>query len=317
MRIPRSAIVMSLLCAVPFALALREASHGSGSSSKDRDADEDEFDSSVNEKRETMRYEQERMAELQRESQRHTEAIAAVGQVIGSEPASLGALFEGVHLGAPAGDFQPESVRAALERVHESVIVDWDVDAVRLEGLTIHFQGLEDCSPVVHAVERWGDATVSDHLWVNPKTHERASFDRYGCTLRFQRFADLDQWLDRTPSAIVPIGAVGKSFADLRQRVAGLIDVDNSDEQSFTWRDVGVAGVEGETTLTAYNKGGKVVALTAVFQADITALDAIRTRVTKLVGVKPKSDEGSGVTTWSGRAVLNEDVPSLTFGTPP
>src|SRR5437879_4774181 len=109
MRIPPSVIVMSLLTAVPFALAFRDASRGRDKAAHHHDDyDEDDFGSrDSDDDRDLKQYaaseaSMERIRAEQREQKAKTELQRAriTPQLVGSEPASLGTLFAGVKLGA-------------------------------------------------------------------------------------------------------------------------------------------------------------------------------------------------------------------------
>ncbi len=318
MRIPPSVIVMSLLCAVPFGLAIRDAHRDKHASAHDDD-ELDDFDSSRS--RAEMEREAMREAEEQeREARQKLERGRLAKQLVGSEPASLGSLFEGVQLGAPAGEFQPDSVRSAIASHSETLNVDWDVGASRLDGVTVTLLG-DDCEPLVEAVGAWG--TGKDGRWENAATHQRAEFDRVACSVQFERYVDVDAWLDRKDTAIVPLAAIGQPAQKLYDRVQPLLSSDLETDDSFSWRDTGLAGAVGKTTLTAYKKNGKITGLSVVFHTDGPGTDAVEARLTKLLGAKPvqpSGDDELGAINWKGRlpvTLTTGDVSSLTIGTLP
>jgi len=323
MRIPRSVIVMTLLTSVPFALAIRAAVKDKARHAVDDDDNDELSDMGYGReqaKLEAMRAEEEEAKNKATERQRRR----IVEQLLGEEPATLGSLFDGVQLGAPAGNFQPESVRTALRDASEVISVDWDVDAARLNGLTIRLKGEDYGCGLKNAVAAWGG---SGELWANPRTHQRAELDPIGCEIRFERYADPEQWIDKGDASIVPLSAVGQPAAKLHNRVLDKMDDGSDGEDEFGWHDIGLTGKWGHTTLFATTKAGKVVAVSATFSGDAAAFDALVTRITKLTGVKPTRtlesqhyDDGAPTMTWKSKPPVelhDGDVRVLTIGTIP
>ena len=325
MRIPPSVIVMSLLCAVPFGLAIRDASGSKHASHDDWDDDDDDFRSrrdSSDDYSDSRDYkEAEAQLEKIRAEEREAKAKAAgvraklVPRLVGPDPASLGSLFGGVKLGAPAGNFQPDNVRQAIADASEVLSVDWDVDATQLNGVTITLKTDYDdssCAPLARAVATWGSKTGDG--WENALTHQRATFDEYGCTVKIERFADLDHWIDRADTAVVPLTAIGQSATKLRARIADRLDDDQED--SISWHDVGLSGGKGQTRLSAFIESGRVVNI-SVELPDGADLAPILGRLTKLAGTKGKHDDDAFTTTWKGGkldAIVYENIPSLVVG---
>lgn len=318
MRIPPSAIVMTLLCAVPFGLAIRDAKHDKHASHHDDFEDLD----GVDEYRSEASAERARIEEMERqemERAKKSERDRVARRVVGSEPATLGSLFDGVALGAPAGSFQPESVREELSRRSDVVNVDWDVSASRLEAVTVSLLG-DDCDPLVAAVRAWG--TGVDGRWTNPTAHQRAELDRVACSLRFERYVDVDAWIDRKGNPIVSLATIGQPAAKLHDSVQSLLTEDLETDESFTWRDTGLAGAMGDTRITAFKKNGKIAALNVIFHVDATTLDALEARLTKLLGAPPaqSNEDETGALVWKGKlpvTLSTGDVSSLTIGTIP
>ncbi|MGE5180986.1 MAG: hypothetical protein ACM31C_02945 [Acidobacteriota bacterium] len=320
MRIPPSVIVMSLLCAVPFGLAIRDAHRAKHATAHDDYDDLDELDSSrgraERDREEAMR----EMEEQTRQATEKRERARLATKLVGSDPASLGSLFDGVQLGAPAGSFQPDSVRSEIASHSDVVSVDWDVGQSRLDGVTATLLG-DDCEPLVEAIGAWG--TGRDGRWENPASHQRAEFDRVACSVHFERYVDTEAWIDRKDTAIVPLGAIGQPAQKLYDRVQPLLSGDLDTDDSFSWRDLGLAGAIGDTTLTAYKKNGKVIGLNVIFHTDGAGIDALEVRLTKLLGTRPTqpaADDDLGAVTWKGRVpvtLTTGDVSSLTIGTLP
>lgn len=323
MRIPPSVFVMSVLTAVPFGLAIRETAHDKAQKHHDDLDDEDDFSpreyNSENDMREMReseaRLEEMRAAERERKAKTELERAKIAPMLVGTEPATLGTLFTGVKLGADAGNFQPDITREQIAEASDSLSVDWDVDASTLNGVSVTLKTDYDereCAPLVSALRAWGPKTGNG--WENAALHQRATFDQYGCTLKFERFTDVEHFVDRNDAAIVPMNMIGQPAAKLRARVAPHLDSD--EEDTLSWHDVGLAGGTGPTRLTALIENGKVSTITVELPDGID-LAPLSARLTKLQGVKGKHDDEEFTTTWHtgrGDAVIYENIPSLVVG---
>jgi hypothetical protein len=320
MRIPPSVIVMSLLTAVPFGLAFKDAAKSKDKiASYDDDDDEysprrahDDFDGDADYAAQRAELEKMRAEERENELKLGAKRRALAAQLVGTEPASMGSLFQGVKLGASAGNFQPDPVREAISEASEVLNVHWDVDATELNGVTATLRGDEDgCSGIASAVRGWGPKAGAG--WENAATHQRATFDELECSIHFERFTDLEHWLDTSATSVIPVAMIGQPAAKLRAKVGGHIDEDNED--SITWHDVGLAGGKGATALSASIENGKVVSISVELSDSVDLLPVIE-RVSKLTGAKPKHDEDAQTTTWKGKLAvrLYESVPSLVIG---
>jgi hypothetical protein len=328
MRIPPSVIVMSLLTAVPFGLAMRDTHRGRDKVSSRHELEASDFDetgdSSDSFDSREYRESAAKIAEVRAEEREHERARQAktaaqrtklAPQLVGAEPASLGSLFAGVRLGASAGNFQPDLVREQIADASDVLDVDWDVDAAQLNGVAIRLKTDDDqgsCAPFASALRAWGPATGD--TWQNATTHQRAKFDELGCSLKIERYADVDHWLDRSEASIVPMSAIGQLAGKLRARLADRLDGD--DETSLSWQDVGPAGSFGRSRLSAIIEAGKVVTI-EVDVAGTPDIAPIVARLNKLYGTKGKPDDDLGGLVWSAgklQAVLNESNGSLVIG---
>src|SRR6516164_3827141 len=133
MRIPPSVIVMSLVTAVPFGLAIKSAASGHSKASAYDDDDDDmprrthDFeDDSTDYAAQRAEMDKMRAEEREHEMELTSKRRKLAPQLVGTEPASLGSLFAGVKLGASAGAFQPEPVRQAIADASEVLTVHWD-----------------------------------------------------------------------------------------------------------------------------------------------------------------------------------------------
>jgi hypothetical protein len=323
MRIPPSVFVMSVLTAVPFGLAIKQTSHDKAMKHHDDVDDEDDFsprdydsDRDMREMKDSeARLEEMQAAERERKAKTEMERAKLAPMLVGDQPASLGTLFTGVKLGADAGNFQPDIVRQQIAEASDSLSVEWDVDATTLNGVSVTLKTDYDereCAPLASAVRAWGPKVGNG--WENAATHQRATFDEYSCTLKFERFTDVDHFVDRNDAAIVPLSMIGQPAAKLRTRIAAHLDSD--DEDTLSWHDVGLAGGTGPTRLTALVENGKVATIT-VELPDGMDLAPLTARLTKVEGVKGKHDDDEFTTTWragKASAVIYENIPSLVIG---
>lgn len=326
MRIPPSVIVMSLVTAVPFGLAIRDWSQGKDKlggrhhDDDDLDADDDYSDAQnarmLAEMAKEEARERARAAERQADEAKLDRQRAQVAsQLIGAEPGTMGPLFAGMKLGASSSDFQPESVRAAIAEAVDVLVVSWDLDTTHLNGLTARLKvGDLGCAPLTRALVAWGPGN-NNATWENPKLHQRALFDQDACTLTFERYVDLDKWLAHGDQSVVPLDMIGQPAGKLRTRIGERLDDDN--EAELRWHDLGPAGATGASTFTAELKNGKIAAITVdLSTADEPTSNAIAARLTKLLGKKPTQDEDTLAQTWKGRVPVTLSSDTLTIGTP-
>jgi len=314
MRIPTSVIVMSVVTAVPFGLAIRDTLHGHPK--------DDAFDYDRDASRERVLREAEeradRQAELELERERadaEARRDAVIPRLVGTAPASLGSLFRGLTLGAPAGSFQPEGTRQAIQEVADVASVSFDVDAISLNAVEITLDdGCEKLAQRLRTV--WGPA---DHgRWADPVAHRRASLDEDACLLHVERYADVETWLGKDATSIVPLDLLHKPEAALRERLAARLLGD--EDTSIAWDDLGTGGGQGRTHLAATFAHGKVVGLTASQDGGLLTYHLLRDRVTAILGHEPEEDVENDAYVWTGRIparlTLGEDDVTLELGAP-
>lgn len=329
MRIPPSVIVMSLVTAVPFGLAIRDWSRGSdklggrhhGPPDGDDDLEADDDYSEAQNMRMRMEMEQEEARDRARAAERQAEEAKldrlraqVASQMIGAEPGTMGDLFAGVKLGASSSDFQPESVRAAIADAGEVLVVSWDLDSTHLNGLTARLKvGDAGCLPLSRALGAWGAG--NNNTWENSKLHQRAVLDSDACTLSFEKYVDLDKWLAHGDQSVVPLDIIGQPVGKLRTRIGERMD--SEDETALRWHDLGVAGATSTTNLTAEIKNGKIAAVMVdMANIDGPTSEAIEARLTKLLGKKPTQNEDTLEQTWKARVPVTLASDLLTIGTP-
>ena len=305
-------IVMGVITAVPFGLAIRQTL------SKGPDADREmaeSLDPSIKYEREMAeseaRYARERAEREAAEAKEKAETRAAQRDVFGKAPATLGKLFDGIVLGAPTGSFDADAVRTKVAAAGDHHIdVQLELDLKGLAGLQIEVGGYEhDCAPFDEDLRAaWGPSTSgdADHgVWFAAGT--RARFDVPSCKLTIERSVDAVAWIGHG-DATVPLDYIGKPAKALAAKLGPAVD---ADETMMAWQQPGVGhGGVGLTTLTAEIAGGKIVAITAHADIDIATRSEIEERLTKLYGAPKEYPESGADLRWNGRPAVEVTVQS-------
>jgi hypothetical protein len=269
MRIPPSMIVMGVLTAIPFGLAIKQTLH------KGPDADRD-FEESFDPRRKyeremeadraesAARVEREARAEVERTKLQREKLERQVGDAIGDKAATLGPLFAGVELGAPSGSFQPEPARLRIQNATEYVTVDYELDASSLVAIELRFTDVAEdgCSDLSERIRgKWGAAAVWGKWTAG---HQRAHLD--GCLLTVGQFVDPAQWVGRGDKAIVPLDLIGKPAKQLTAKLGPTADFG---DEAATWTRAGLGPLgTGTTRLSADFDHGKIVAVSATATVD-------------------------------------------------
>src|SRR5688572_453781 len=99
MRIPTSVIVMSLLTAAPFGLAIRDTLNKKDVIAEDDDPFESEYGArSSRERREALEeYEREAVREAEERARKKAQQVEQLNDLFGEKPASMGSLLEGIY----------------------------------------------------------------------------------------------------------------------------------------------------------------------------------------------------------------------------
>jgi hypothetical protein len=278
---------------------------------KHKDVSADEYDDldfgekrSVRERqRELEDYEAEaRREQIEREA-KAKERIAQLDMLLGTKPAQMGALFDGVTLGAGAGSFQPENVRVRIENAEKDgfITVQFDADAKALNGVDILVANDYDTSDTCEKLddklaEKWGAPT--NHAWLDPTSHQRASYDASTCKLRFERYLDPTEW-----AAQLPVDVVGMTVEKLEQKLDGNYD-DSGDPAHIYWTTPGTGYGKGATRYDAYFvPSGKITAVFATVDTDFDSTNAVRDAISARLKAQPKTTSGdySQTYTWKKR----------------
>lgn len=285
MRIPPSVIVMSLVTAVPFGLAIRDSlRHHEPATADDSDDDLD-----LGGRRAALKEfkAQQREAD-ERKQLREAEQTKQLDGLFGAQPASLGGRFQGVQLGALTASFDPEAVRSRIDT--ELVHTSFDVDGAHLLGVTVEL-GSEDLDSSTACVKlrevlgnSWGPG--HDDTWQDAATHQRALLQTDYCRLRFERYKDAPDWVAAVPFEL--IGAPTKRLTDT------LGAVETYDDGAPHWRADGLAGGDDPTSFEAVIRQGKIVGIKVNVDGDPGALETLRAALETKLHAKPVEEPDVG-----------------------
>jgi len=297
MRIPVSLIVMPILTAAPFAMAIRDTV-------KDKKpAAEDVSDYSDYSDRGREAHHERRMAEYEAEMERERAAEAAkrkeqlqeLDGIFGTEKASLGAKFDNLALGSPRTAALENKI-ALLQRdgfitpafEGESETVEYlhvEIDST----LPVSYDLEEPCSALREKlVAAWGPS--GNGTWLNATTMQRATLAMEPCSLRFDRALTVDNWV-----AKLPLDALGKS------EIKGVSAV--SDQDTVVWNFNGVGYSGAPTNASAYKTDDKITAVYISTETDFDTLVEIRDAVSKKLKAEPTRDE-DGAWVWKKKPFI-------------
>ena len=283
MRIPASVIVMSMVTAVPFALAVRDTMK----------PHEKTVDEMTDEEREAH-FEAEMQKEAQEDAKREAAKSAAREKVFqsffGAKPAQLGAFFGSVHLGMPAED---PAIDALPHGDYETTpYIDFERSAT-LD--TIRIPGDDHCDALNAAmIKAWGDS--QDGVYLDTANHTRA---KYGdCTVTFDRYVEVNEWIDKKETAPVSLSLVGKSVDKVRELVP---HIDQDDGEIMMWSEPGIGRGTGPTHVTASIENNKVTHVTINVMTDAPTADAVRARLVGILGKGTASPDDPDVIEWKGK----------------
>jgi hypothetical protein len=166
----------------------------------------------------------------------------------------------------------------------------------QLSAITV--AGDDNCEDLHDAViAAWQSAP--DGVYFDAETHQRAQF--HDCTLTFDRYLDVDSWVDRKADAPVSLGMVGMSADKLRTTLGERID--NDDGNSITWYVPGIGRSSLPTEIVANIELAKIVSVHVDVATDQNTADLVRDRLTTLLGT-PKVDPDTEVATWTGKTTV-------------
>jgi hypothetical protein len=271
MRIPTSVIVMSLVTAAPFALAVRDTLHAQPKHQTAAEAEIEAYKAGA------ARREAEQQAEQQAAEARKT----AVLEGLLGEPGKLGAYLDYLTLGATRE--QVDAIAQRIEADHDLLDVSPTYDtADKVTALRVVFS---DCIALGHAVHtQWGEG----NRWVDAATHVKTTLDdNESCSIEQHRYVDMQQFLDKTTTASIPLAALGKPSSPL---LADLNDFNRP----------GLANTGEPTIDVTVGDNAKITAMEVSFEADVEADAPIRARLDQLLG-KGTQDPDTGEWSWKGK----------------
>jgi len=277
MRIPPSVFVMSLVTAVPFGLAVKDTLHPQKTRAQIEDEKERQYEIDM-----AKQQEADRQAEEQR-----TKTV--FGGLLG-EPGKLGTFLDGIAVGAP--EDQAETIKDRTVNASDMIDFTYTARAGKVDSITIDAGGGQ-CSDLTSAIRtKWGDG----ERWTDPATHTRAQYREDLCQLTLDRYVDIEQFIDKTTTASIPVGALGKTLDQLG---------DNIERHDY---DGGAAAempglAQGEDNVTVQltvNDAGRVVGISASFKIDVDGDALVVARLQQLFG-KATQDADTGEWDWKGK----------------
>ena len=283
-----STIVMALLTAIPFGLAVKDTITGTGSLDVPRGEVPEEEASAESSNRAIREYEEQRDADA-------AKLRAAIEKLI---PAEKGVIaLPGYELGRALPDSSPD--REQLEAMRT------DVTPVTSDGtlksLTIAFPQQRSneavCELVSQRLDEWGTPSrtyldgASRRHYTTTEPHQRVTFvepEGTGrCELVIENFVDVPSFITKTEESVIPLWAVGKSDTKL---VGHLGANAFADARQIRWTELGVGEGLGETELHARVVKGKIVTITAKFQASEATIGALVEKLSADFGEPTETD---------------------------
>ncbi|HSD87612.1 MAG TPA: hypothetical protein VLB44_08855 [Kofleriaceae bacterium] len=298
MRIPPSVIVMGLLTAVPFGLAIRDTA-------KHQAASADGIDLTGSKKAERERlaaYQRAEREQEAREAEAKNRREQFVASLFGKTPASMGSFLEGITLGANAETFQPDATQKRIYEAARSGLANVEfatediLHAVKVEVRAVDCDTLRD-----KLTAAWGRSVGS--VWLDPATHQRASLAEYEesgfyCKMQFDRYVEPDAWV-----GALPFDAIGKPIAALGAPAGA-----KTEDDSVSWRLPGLGYGHQETVVIAYIENDKVVGANVITDADFDSQLKIRDLLSAKLAKQPVQDENdSGVWIWKTKLPVKLD----------
>ncbi len=268
MALPTSTIVMALITAVPFGLAIKDTVQGKTpySSLADDYDDHDEYDIDD--------YRTKAQAEFDEQQAKEKDAIISTFDEL--IPTSTVGELRGFVLNSDVpldSDLQRRLQRTPRAEITPTRKPDGALKSVRL--VFPEYRGTNNiCSLLEHRLEQaWGRASRSTRdgvgYWhyVAAGKPQRVTYleadDNNECSLVLEESIRPSEFITKTETSTVPLWAVGKPAAALVAKLGG--DAYSSSTQ-IRWMRPGVGAGFGETELYARVVKGKIVTITARFR---------------------------------------------------
>jgi len=279
MRIPPSVIVMSLITAVPFALAVHDTM-------KPHPKTYDEMSDEEREAQFEEEMRKESAEQAQRDAVETARRAATYKTFFGEKPAQLGSYFHAVQLGMPAD--QP---------AFDALASTTDVSSINFEGEKtleqIRISDDEHCDELHRAlVATWQDAP--DGIYLDAANHQRADF--HECTVTFDRYVDVNQWIDTKGDVPVALSWIGMPADKLREQLGERLT--NDDGEVLMWNAPGIGRGQGPTHVTARIENDKIAGLSINVMTDVPTVDAVHARLDGLLGKGAPDAEDPDMVVW-------------------
>lgn len=297
MALPTSTIVMALLTAVPFGLAIKDTVTGKSSFEVPPSTD-DYSDASRDSYERAQREDEEKQAQV--EARRTLELKGLVDALIPMD-AKAQLRLPGYELGRPLGS-GGRLEEQLLTLAHAAVEPVTNTDGT-LKTLTIsfpHYGDTDVCLQIGQRItEAWGESSrtyksgTSRRHFTTPLTKpvQRVTFfDPEGserCELLLEGYVAPTDFITKTETSTVPVWAVGKPAKKLIDKLGGYAF---SDDMQIRWATPGVGEGASTTELYARIVKGKIVTLTATFQASENTIGAVAEKLVADFGEPTESD---------------------------
>jgi hypothetical protein len=291
MRIPTSLIVMSLLTAVPFGLAIRDTVTGKQSRLS---AEDDDLAYDVRREREWLeRHERELAREAERLERVREQRLSTLDRLYGTR-ARMGSSLKGIELGPVSSPQAIDSMVRHAQRIGERAHLSVEIESTGTDVTDVIVDVADDddaCEALGSKLTAaWGPSTAG--AWLDPESHTRAHFDHDLCKLTFQRYVEPADWV-----AGVPLGMVGQPVERLIAAVPHAVD----ENGMFSWSQPGVGHGARSTSLSAWSNDARIVAIQAISETDFDSVVAIRNALSARLKAQPTRDEKHDGWVWKTR----------------
>jgi hypothetical protein len=310
MRLPTSTVVMALLACIPFGLAIRDTLREPAPPDVDQHDGDEDGDGAVqlakDEAEQAEREAAREVAEQQAQAARKT----ALSDLLGAEPATLGAVLGAIQLGERDHQVMQRVLdRFAAERSAKAYAVAFH-GADELRGVEITPSGDDRdaaCTDLqARLTEVWGegqyDAGIEGTHWANAARGQRATLIEAGtCTVTIEKFVPVASYLSKAATSTIPLWAIGSPAKKLADSLPGAEHADDT----LSWETAGVGAGLGTTKLMARVGGGKVTSIAAYTEMAPATSDAVTEQLRTLYG-EPTDDHGRLV--WSKQPSITLDL---------
>jgi hypothetical protein len=306
MKITNGFVVGAILCAAPFALAVRadikhknDKHHGYGDDDDDYDFERQSHSEDLDDP--DLKYEPPPEHKIEKKD---------LLELIGSQPATLGPLLDGVRLGGSADSYEPDTTRERIEQFQSdhdyNLHVDYDADIVQLNGVTLRVDG--DESELRDAlISAWGTPKRLDEetlIWIGAGQRAVYKTSYNGFELTFEPFQSLDAFVapaDKTKLGVEPIALVGSTVDKLRDVVGAKIQSQDYGDGVMYYAP-GLPDGIGKTEVTVNTDPdgtGKILSIS--IEASSADLDAVKAAIDAKWG--PAKTDDYGDVSWKVKGV--------------